>query len=142
MAKGILVHQAGVKGVASRLRVDSCGTGHWHVGGPADPRTLLVAERNGVTFEHVARQVDPGVDFQEFDLILPMDSQNKRDLLRLGAPPEKVKLFRSFDPALADAPESVLNVPDPYTGDERGFQQVFDMLWAAGEGLLGHVGKS
>lgn len=142
MAKGILVHQANLLGVGSRLRVDSCGTGHWHVGGPADPRTLLVAERNGVTFEHVARQVDPAVDFQGFDLILPMDGQNKRDLLRLGAPADKVKLFRLFDPVLAGAPESALNVPDPYTGDERGFQQVFDMLWAAGEGLLGHVGKA
>ncbi len=139
LAKGVLAHQASVKGVGDRFRIDSCGTGHWHVGGPADPRTMLVAARNGVQFEHTARQVDPAVDFQAFDLILPMDSQNKRDLLRLGAPAERVRLFRSYDPALAGAPEHGLGVPDPYSGDERAFQQVFDMLWAASEGFLAQV---
>jgi protein-tyrosine phosphatase len=139
LARGVLMHQARAKGVLDALHIDSCGTGHWHAGGPADPRTMLVAARNGVNFEHTARQIDAARDFAAFDLILPMDAQNTRDLQRLGAPMHKVRLFRSFDPALRDAPDHLLNVPDPYSGDEHAFQQVFDMTWTASEGLLAHL---
>ncbi|MFO0832129.1 MAG: low molecular weight protein-tyrosine-phosphatase [Phycisphaerales bacterium] len=141
LAKGVLMHQARQRAMLDALRIDSCGTGHWHAGGPADPRTMLVAARNGVQFEHTARQLNPARDFADFDYILPMDAQNMRDLHRLGAPPHKVHLFRTFDPALASAPEHALAVPDPYTGDERAFQQVFDMVWAAGNGLLDQLSR-
>ncbi len=139
LAKGVFIHQAKSRGMLDQLRIDSCGTGHWHAGGPADPRTILVAERNGVRFEHTARQIDAASDFHTFDLILPMDAQNKRDLLRLGAPADRVRLFRSFDPALQDAPDHALTVPDPYSGDEHAFQQVYEMLWTASTGLLDHL---
>ena len=55
MAKGIFLHQARQRGLLDRFDIDSCGTGNWHAGGPADPRTVACALKNGVDFPHVAR---------------------------------------------------------------------------------------
>ena len=50
---------------------------------------------------------------------------------------EKVRLLREFDPAAAAAGE--LDVPDPYYGGERGFDDVLDLVDAACRGLLDEV---
>jgi protein-tyrosine phosphatase len=139
LAKAIFVHQATQRGMLGRFKIDSCGTGGWHAGGPADPRSVMVAAKNGVTLEHVARQVCED-DFERFDLLLAMDQKNHSDLIDLGAPREKIKLFRSFDPTLADVVAAgamhKLDVPDPYYGGHDGFDRVYDMVWRASEGLL------
>jgi len=36
------------RGLEERFRVDSAGTGSWHVGEPPDPRAREVARRNGI----------------------------------------------------------------------------------------------
>lgn len=135
LAEGIFIHRAKERGMLERLRVDSCGTGHWHAGSRADPRSLDVARAHGIELPSIARQYDPRTDL-EFDWIVAMDRQNKADLLRAGAPRARVRLMRSFDPALADEPASRLDVPDPYYGARGGFQEVFDMLSRACDGLL------
>lgn len=131
LAKAIFAHLARERGVHEFFEVDSCGIGHWHVGGPADPRTIDVARRNGVEMDHTARQVDSGRDFESFDLIIPMDHANRDALQRLGCPGHKMRLMRSFEPG---GPER--EVPDPYTGGPEGFAEVFRQLHAACNGLL------
>jgi protein-tyrosine phosphatase len=133
LARNILEHAARGRGVLDRLRVDSCGTGGWHVGDPADPRTVAVARRRGLPFHHVARQVRVPEDFREFDLIIAMDHSNLRTLRRLGAPEERLRLMRWFsEPDRSPTPE----VPDPYTGDDRDFDHVYDLLERACGALL------
>lgn len=136
MAEGAFRHLARERGALDRFDVDSAGTGHWHAGEPADPRAQTVARRRGVTLESVARQVDALRDFARFDLIVPMDRQNERDLLALGSPRQRTRLLRSFDPATAHARGAALDVPDPYFGGATGFDDVFDMIAAACRGLL------
>lgn len=144
LARVIFEHQARERAVRDRFLIDSCGTGHWHAGGPADPRSVMVAAKNGITLEHVARQVNDD-DFERFDLLLAMDQRNRSDLIDLGAPREKVKLFRSFDVTLADivarGDDHLLDVPDPYYGGHDGFDKVYGMLWRASEGLLDNLTK-
>ncbi len=142
MAKGVFLHQARQRGLLDRFHVDSCGTGGWHAGNGADPRTLLVAARNGVQIEHVARQLNAANDFTRFDLLLAMDAKNRADLLALGAPEDRVRLLRSFDASLTGAPDRELNVPDPYYGGDEGFQHVFDMIDRANAGLLNHLTRT
>ncbi len=115
--------------------VDSAGLGHWHEGEPADPRTIEVARRFGIEVPSIARQVRPD-DLSRFDLLLAMDRENRRGLLGMGADPDRVRLIRSFDPDLRNAPEHRLDVPDPYLGGPEGFVEVYHMLDAACEGLL------
>ncbi len=77
-------------------------------------------------------------DFERFDLILAMDTQNL-DVLRKRAPTgyrERVRLFLEF------APDCGLDeVPDPYYGGPAGFEQVLDLVEEASRGLLTHLRK-
>ncbi|MFN0011653.1 MAG: prepilin-type N-terminal cleavage/methylation domain-containing protein [Phycisphaerales bacterium] len=139
LAKAVLLDRAGQRGVADRLEVDSCGTGNWHVGGPADPRTITAAHRHRVELSHTARQFDSRLDPAGFDFILAMDRANRGDVLRMGAPEARVHLLRSFDPALVGGPEHELDVPDPYTGDDDAFDRVYAMLVPACDGFLDAV---
>ncbi len=120
--------------------VDSAGTGRWHIGSDADPRARRVLEEHDYAFEHSARTFDTRW-FDERDLILAMDLDNLADLRRMARTPEhkaKVGLIRSYDPALAQLPESDdrLAVPDPYYGGADGFEAVLEMIERASDGLV------
>src|SRR5437764_1006613 len=95
LAEAIFVHLAKDRGVSDRFEVDSCGTGGWHVGGPADERSIAIARRHGVRMDHIARQVDPDRDFTRFDWLIAMDRSNAANLRRHGAPADKIRLMRS-----------------------------------------------
>jgi len=136
LAEGVLLHLLTERDIRGRFCVDSCGTGGWHVGEPPDPRAQDCARAHGVTLVSTGRQLDPGTDFDRFDWLIPMDRQNKKDLLIEGAPLERVRLLRSFDPALRGAPDRDLDVPDPYWDEADGFNAVFRMIRAACEGML------
>ena len=106
--------------------IDSAGTGAWHVGNAPDPRSTEAAARRGIALTGAARQVRHE-DFARYDLILAADRSNLRDLLAI-APAEhrdKVRLL------LGDR-----DVPDPYYGGERGFDDVLDLVEGACRKLL------
>jgi protein-tyrosine phosphatase len=118
------------------VELDSAGTGGWHAGSPPDERATAAAAQRGIELTGAARQVRAS-DFDEFDLLVAMDRDNRDDLLAL-APDEqaraKVRLLRDYDSG-ADAPD----VPDPYYGGERGFEQVLDVVDAGCRGLLAEL---
>jgi len=142
-AEGIFIHLVEQAGVGDRFVIDSAGTGAWHAGERADPRSRAEAKRRGVELPSIARQVVAG-DFAKFDLLIAMDRRNRADLLGMarGEPAregelarKKVRLLREFDPlAPAEA-----EVPDPYYEGDRGFVEVFDICWRASEGLLAQL---
>lgn len=111
-------------GIESWVEVDSCGTSNYHIGGDADPRTRANALKNGVSMEHCARQLTEQ-DLDDFDYIFAMDRSNFQNILRLvnGRKVEhKIRMMREFDPMGHG------EVPDPYHGGEKDFQEVFDIL--------------
>jgi protein-tyrosine phosphatase len=121
-------------GLQAAIEVDSAGTGDWHLGAPPDPRTRATADRRGLALDHRAR-LFTAADFDRFDVVLTMDHNNQRDVLRMARTPEdaaKVRLLRSYDPAAPQGAE----VPDPYYGGPEGFEQVFDICEAACAALL------
>jgi low molecular weight protein-tyrosine phosphatase len=131
-----LVREAGLE---DQIELDSAGTGGWHVGSAPDERATAAAAGRGVVLEGAARRVRLE-DFNDFDLILAMDSANLSDLRQLAPDGEgraKVRLLREFDPA-SDGAED-LDVPDPYYGDGDGFERVLDLVQAACAGLLVQV---
>jgi protein-tyrosine phosphatase len=134
-AEGVLralLREQGIEGV----EVDSAGIGDWHAGDPPDARATEAARRRGVVLEGAARQVRMS-DFDDFDLLIAMDRGNRRDLLALAPDAEaaaKVRLLREWEPGAAD-----LDVPDPYYGDGRGFEDVLDMVQASCRALLDEV---
>ena len=131
LAEGVFIHLARRRSVLDRFRVDSCGTGGWHKGECADPRSLAVAAKHGVELPSIARPFDPARDPAEFDWIIAMDKENRRNLIKAGAPEAKVRLMMSYHP---HPPTD--EVPDPYYGGPDGFDQVYDMVRVACEHLL------
>lgn len=125
-------HLVAEAGLAERVTIDSAGTGAWHVGEPPDRRSAEAAARRGITLEGAARQVRVE-DFAEFDLLLAADRRNHADLLRLApddAARAKVRMLRDFEPGEGG------DVPDPYYGGPRGFDDVLDIVERACRGLL------
>lgn len=136
LAEGVFLHVARERGVADRFDVDSAGTGHWHIGKPADPRSIEVAQRRGVALPSRARQIDPSNDWERFEHIIVMDESNKSDVLDAGAPAGRVVLLRAFDPLCEGLADREREVPDPYYGGDEGFDTVYEMVERACRGLL------
>jgi protein-tyrosine phosphatase len=127
-----LVRDAGLEG---QVTIDSAGTGAWHAGELADPRTRAAAAKRGITMTHRARQFTRA-DLAAFDLVLVMDADNLRNVkVLVGDGAHDVRLLRSFD---ATAPHGA-HVPDPYSGGEAGFDEVLDLCERACAGVLEHV---
>lgn len=123
-------------GLADRIVIDSAGTGAYHTGERADPRSREEARSRGLELTSVARQFETE-DFDGFDYVIAMDRQNRRGLEGLArneADIAKIHLLRSFD-AQADG----LDVPDPYHGGAKGFARVFDICEAGCRALLAHL---
>lgn len=137
LGEGVLAHRLEAEDLTDRVRVDSAGTGAWHVGNPPDPRSAEVAMRHGILLRGRARRVQAG-DFEEFDYIFAMDRSNLRDLQHLqprdggGA---VLTLFRDFDPQ----PGGDLDVPDPYYGGPDGFDLMFEMIDRTCEAFVEHL---
>jgi protein-tyrosine phosphatase len=119
-------------GLAGQVEVTSASIGGWHVGEEADPRARKALAGAGYPTEHVAAQVGP--PHLGADLLLAMDSGHEAALVDLVGP-ERVRMFRSFDPAS----DGDLDVPDPYYGHRDGFAEVLAMIEAASPGLLDWV---
>jgi protein-tyrosine phosphatase len=139
MAEIVFRARVAEAGLDELVEVDSAGTGGWHEGDGADPRTVAVLEDNGYAGGHTARQFQPSW-FSRLDLVIALDSGHLGALRRL-APTEqdarKVRLLRSYDPAAGDD----LDVPDPYYGGTDGFEECLGMVEAASTGLLAAVRK-
>lgn len=124
LAEGIFRHHVQKRGLAEHFEIDSCGTAAYHIGEHPDARSVANAAKNGVDYDHLGRQFVPE-DFMRFDYILPMDDNNYEDVMAVSpvAPKAQVYKMRAFDKDQPDA-----DVPDPYYGGEKGFQDVFDIL--------------
>ncbi len=134
-AEAIFYHKLVKKQVSNQFHVDSAGTGGWHVGRLADSRMRNAALRRGITIKSRARQISLD-DFNLFDLILTMDNSNLMDVKSLANDlnsPFKAKI----NPLLKYATNTdLLEVPDPYYGGDKGFEDVLDLLDNATEGLM------
>ena len=138
MAEGALRARIRAAGLEGRLVVDSAGTGDWHVGQPPDHRAAATTRRHGVDLSALrARQLDAG-DYREFDWLLCADRANLRDV-------------RARAPADATARSALLlewagqgqgaEIPDPYTGGQPHFDQVWSLVDAAAKAIVDRLGS-
>ena len=138
MAEAVLREELERAGLSGAVAVDSAGTGDWHVGermyGPAADE---LARRGYDGSAHRARQIEPSW-LAGYDLLLAMDLDNLADLRRMAAgsgAAGRVRLLRSFDPALSDDDPNLGQVPDPYGGYRDDYARAFDLIHAAATGL-------
>lgn len=124
-------------GLADRVLVDSCGTASYHVGSRPDSRMIAALQRAGFAYDgHRARTLRRD-DGARFDLIIPQDQENLRDVLDT-LPREaagKVVPMSHWFPAEARHSE----VPDPYYGSAADFDEVVELLAGAMQHLVAEL---
>jgi protein-tyrosine phosphatase len=135
-AHGVMEKLVEDAGLASRITIDSAGTGGWHVGELPDPRSREAASLRGYDLSHHARQF-VALDLDRFDLVLAMDRSNLRHLQAMagGRTTPRIELLRAFDPGAPPGAE----VPDPYSGGRDGFELVLDICERACRGVLDYA---
>ena len=121
------------------IEVESAGTGDWHIGELPDERMRTAAAAIGLRLESRARQVE-AIDLSNYDLVLAMDRDNLRVLesLRDESTTARIELFRSWDPQA----NGDLEVPDPYYGGRRGFEEVVEICRRTARALVEDLAAS
>jgi protein-tyrosine phosphatase len=126
----------------SGVVVDSAGTTAYEAGRPIDPRAgrrLMLQQISSI--RHVAREWRPEW-FASRDLILALDVDHY-GWLRQGAPdPEslaKIRMLRSFDPAVADKDPLEQGIEDPWYGGHAEFDATWNLIQASVPGIVEHV---
>ena len=110
---------------------DSAGTASWHVGSfPYQPMQLAAKDRGFDISKLRARQIKIA-DFNEFDLLVVMDQENRSNLQNL-CPEQSDKVHLLTDYSLEDLEYDY--VPDPYY--TRNFKQALDIIETSLNGLV------
>lgn len=136
-AHGVMQAIVDAHGDSALWHIDSAGTGDYHTGDLPDRRMRVHAQRRGYSLTHRARQVRE-TDFDDFDLIVPMDASNERNLMRLAPSTE---LAEKIVPMAAwiDICTRYDHVPDPYYEGAEGFELVLDLLENACDRLFDDI---
>jgi protein-tyrosine phosphatase len=126
LAEGILRSKLSVEHF-----VDSAGTIGFHEGEKPDRRSIETAARHGIDISGQRSRPLQKADFQRFDRIYCMDKSNLRDVLSLAENAEqKAKVSLIIENT---------NVPDPYYGSAKDFENVFQMLDEACEEIAREI---
>ncbi len=138
-AEGVFLHMVYRAGLENLVVVDSAGTHGYHVGDRPDPRAQAAAKRRSYDLSKLRARKLLADDYARFDHLLAMDRGHQSIMLR-NSPPEhrsKIRLFMDYAPEVEHR-----EVPDPYYGDDAGFDLVLDLVEAASYGLLQAVRAS
>lgn len=132
----IIVHgQAEKKGISHQFIFASAGTGDWHVGGPADVRSVQTAAQHGLDLsQHRAQQITAN-KVNDWDWFVAMDDDNRTNLLAMGVPENRLFMMRQFE---TDS-STILDVPDPYYGGADGFEDAYAMLCNNADYILDYL---
>ena len=137
MAEGVFRQKAQELGVDVTL--DSAGTGSWHVGEAPDHRAQQTMKNHGIDISMLRGRQFSEADFDHFDRIYTMDSSNYQNVLKLAqSNDEREKVSMMLNEIY---PGEHRSVPDPYFGEDDGFESVFGMLDRSAEKVLSELKK-
>lgn len=125
-AEGVLRAIVGSHGDEASWVIDSAGTYGGHAGDLPDRRMRVHAQRRGYDLVHRSRKFRES-DFDEFDLIIPMDASNESNLRNLAP---TVEAEAKIVPMMRFVTRATRYdyVPDPYYEGAEGFELVLDLL--------------
>lgn len=124
MAHGIFRDKVADSGLS--IRVESAGTSAYHIGEHADERAVETLRHKGIDILDLRSRLFVETDFDDYDYIFTMDSQNQRDVMKMA-----IQIGHSNVPKMimdVKFPEEHISVPDPYYGGSTGFLNVYKML--------------
>lgn len=122
LAEGILSS----KGKHLNIEVDSAGTAGYHIGKQPDIRSIEIANKYAIDLNQQRARQFSRADFDEFDIIYAMDTNNYAHLISLASSETERNKIRMILNEIN--PNAYQSVPDPYYGGDNGFQDVYNML--------------
>lgn len=139
MAEGALKQALVTHGLAGVVEVKSAGTLVTRPGCRPDVRAVRVAQSRGVDISKNRSEVIKLEDYNHYDYILAADKSVLLDLEKINQTHTgcKVMLLMSF---VEDS--DVSDIPDPYFGNNTGFERVMDLVELAAEGVVSTLLKN
>jgi len=135
-AEGVMRHLVQNANLEPMIEIDSAGTSSYHVGEAPDERSQAAAMNRGIDISKLRARTVKIEDFAYYDYILAVDKENYA-ILQKSCPKayaNKLGLLMDYAPQLKQR-----EVPDPYYGGTRGFDNVLDLINAAAQGLLNEI---
>lgn len=127
LAEGILKSKVN----PATVKVDSAGTAAYHVGNLPDPRSIETGLHYGIDIRDQRARAFSQSDFDAYDHIYAMDASNYKNILNIARDAEdSAKVSMILNEIF---PGEDREVPDPYYGGNRGFEEVYQLLDAACE---------
>jgi len=132
MAHGLLQHKVNERKL--NWQIDSAGTSGYHEGQLPDGRAIACMKKHGIDITYQQSRPIVVEDLGEFDLIYVMDKANLADVMAMAeteVQQERVALFMSLI-----YEQKPIDVPDPYYGGDKGFENVYKMLDEATDAII------
>jgi protein-tyrosine phosphatase len=155
LAEGILREKARAAGLD--WVVESAGTNGYHTGEAPHPLSLKVARQHGIDIGNQRARRFIAADFQRFDLIYAMAGDVIDDMRRIAgrhglrlsplgstsSVPFAVLGYQSKVDLLMNEvhPGSNEDVPDPWSGPEPGYHEVYAMIDKAADKIIAKYGQ-
>jgi len=132
LAEGILQHKAMQAGL--QWTVDSAGTGTWHIGQPPHLLSQKVAGMNGIDISQQRCRQFRKEDLLNFDFIYVMDEDIYDNVKSMSG---KLWNKKKVDLLLNELyPGENRGVPDPFTGTEPDYHEVFQLIERACDAII------
>ena len=132
MAEGILQYKVQKAGL--NWEVESAGTNGYHTGEPPHYLSIKVASQNGIDISTQRSRKFTAADFELYDKIYAMAEDVLDDM--------KMIAKNKFDAGKVDLllnelyPDQNRDVPDPWSGPESGYHEVFALIEKACEQII------
>lgn len=126
IAHGLFEHLIAAHPDRPEWQIASSGTSSYHVGESPDLGSQRVSLVHGIDISAQRSRHLSASDFTRFDYLVAMSHANlaaARDITPMHH--DKLLLIRDFEPG--SQPGS-LDVPDPWGGGERAFEEVYEIL--------------
>lgn len=131
MAEGVFRHLVKEAGLEESFHIDSAGTDSYHEGETPDHRGMKVALSRGVSLTGQTARGLHVTDYGSFDYIFAMDNGHFRELNARapGGHSAKIEMFMGRE------------VPDPWYGNEKDFELVYDLVLEGSAAILEQMRK-
>lgn len=132
MADGLLRRKVKEKNLD--FIIDSAGTSRYHLNEAPDTRMIEIGKINLTPIDFLRAREFKREDFDRFDRIYAMDKNNMKHLINMASNASEIDKIKLFLDHLY--PNENQDVPDPFYGNLKDFQDVYDLLDNATNALL------
>ncbi len=124
IAEGVLQHKANLAGLS--WTVESAGTYGFHENEKPHESSIEICKQHGIDISKQKARKLKKQDFEAYDLLLPMANDVLLGMMQIG----EDSFEESKSPLFLEAlyPGLSKDVPDPYYGSFKDFENAFDLI--------------